>query len=184
MQIRPARLCLQLSAEGDATDTHLSLQSITAPEAGGIYKTALRDGQCVCPSGQGYSGGKPSSSLRRLTSSPRNRGRDQLCHRLGSFSLLVHKIQLLGGTESNSLTSDSCPVAYGKWLTASWFDSPVGLSQLEASLTTRTEILGWGEGPSERSGSFELCLRLSINRKDSEANVGRVELRTFQKCSV
>lgn len=60
----------------------------------------------------------------------------------------------------------------------------LALSQLEAPLTTRTEILGWGEGPSERSGSFELCLCLGINGKDSEANAGRVELRTLQKCSV
>lgn len=34
----------------------------------------------------------------------------------------------------------------------------LALSQLEASLTTRPEIPGWGEGPSKRSGSFELCL--------------------------
>ena len=59
----------------------------------------------------------------------------------------------------------------------------LALSQLEAPLTTRMEILGGGEGPFERSGSFELCLHLSINRKGSEANAGRVELRTLQKCS-
>lgn len=46
------------------------------------------------------------------------------------------------------------------------------------------ETLGWGEGSSERSGPFELFLHLSANGKPSEANVGRAELRTFQRYSV
>lgn len=59
---------------------------------------------------------------------------------------LVYKIQLLGGTESNSLTSHSCSDAYGKWLAALWFDSQFGPPELEASMAIAVEVPEWAEG--------------------------------------
>lgn len=165
MEIRPACLWVQLAVERD-TQMPICLYKHHSPIGRRLSPNSTwgMDRAYICSCGKGFSGGKPSSSLRGLTSPPRNRGRDQLYHSLGNFSLLVHKIRLLGGTESNSLMSDSCSVAYGKWLTASCFKSQFGLLQLEASLAPTTEILGWGEGHLERSGSFELCLHLSAGK--------------------
>lgn len=186
LQLRPACLCRQLFLEDDATKAHLSLQTLQscghrafAEQRGGLEVRWMDRGKDYSGH-QGCAGGKPSPSLGRWAFFLRNRGRDQLCHRLGNFSLLVHNIHLLGGTESNSLTSDSYSVAYGKWLVASWLDSQFGLLELEVSLATMTEILGWGERPLERSGPFELCLHPNVR----EANSGRVEPWLFQICSV
>lgn len=80
----------------------------------------------------------------------------------------VHRVLLLGGTESNSSTSASYSVACGKWVLSPTF---------YVSLATTMEILGWSdevEGPSERNGPFELSCSLVI--RNLQAGIGRGKL--------
>lgn len=133
MQIRPVCLCRQLSMEG-VPETLICLYRTSQPQGRrSLGKQQWGDLQGLHLSQwPGILGGKTLFSLRRWISFNRTRGCDQLCHQLGGFSFFVHKILLLGGTESTSLTSNSCSVAYGKWLAASWSESQFGTSWSES----------------------------------------------------
>lgn len=101
------------------------LYGVWSPQRPKVLKKMLwrKCRACFWSSGWGQHWGNSSFSLRAWTFSVRNRGCDQLCHTLGNFPRFVHRVLLLGGTESNLSTSANCSVAYGKWLTTLEFES-------------------------------------------------------------
>ena len=106
------------------TETSLCHDGIWPPLGQIVLKKWLwrKCGACIQFNGWEQHWSKSSFSLRALTSCMRGRGCGQLCHTLGSFPHLS-RVLLLGGTESNSSTSASYLVGYGKRLTVLEFES-------------------------------------------------------------